>query len=133
MAKRIARRSRGRPPNESDIATDQHVIDMAAALVEVYGLGPQRSRDLAWALTEGREDSTKDKPKLLRGARKKAAPGSILASFKLPLTLKAHDQRLTRRLKRGEIKPRPEAVAWLVAMLRLMDRLMLTLGKKPKP
>jgi hypothetical protein len=84
MAKRVPRRPRGRPPNENDIATDQHVVDMAAALAEVYGLGPQQARDLARALAEGREEPAKDKPKLPRGARNKAAPGSILASFKLP-------------------------------------------------
>jgi hypothetical protein len=121
MAKRVPRRPRGRPPNENDIATDQHVVDMAAALAEVYGLGPQRARDLARALAEGRMVSAS---KLPRGARK-AAPGSALKSYALPRALESYD----KRLKRGKIKPRPEVVAWLVAMLRafrLLDHLLDT-------
>jgi hypothetical protein len=120
MAKRVPRRPRGRPPNENDIATDQHVVDMAAALAEVHGLGPQRARDLARALAEGRMVPAF---KLPRGARK-AAPGS-LKSYALPLALESYD----KRLKRGKIKPRPEVVAWLVAMLRafrLLDHLLGT-------
>jgi hypothetical protein len=49
---------------------DQHVVDMAAALAEVYGL-PQRARDLARVLAEGRMVPAS---KLPRGARK-ASPG----------------------------------------------------------
>jgi hypothetical protein len=45
---------------------------MAAALAEVYGLGPQRARDLARVFAEGRMVTAS---KLPRGARK-AAPGS---------------------------------------------------------
>jgi hypothetical protein len=41
----------------------------------------------------------------------------------MPLPLKSLDQRLARRLKRGEIQPRPKVVAQYVNLLRAAGRL----------
>jgi hypothetical protein len=60
------------------------VVDMAAALGVLYGLGPQKARDLARAFMEGRQ--IRGDQKAPRGTRKRA-PDSKLASFRLPIAL----------------------------------------------
>jgi hypothetical protein len=92
----VPRRRRGRPVDEATLATDQTVIDWAVAFVHL-GLGSQRARDLARALVEGRSVPGR---KLPRG-RRKAAPGSRLVAYEMPLPLKSLEQRVARRLKEG--------------------------------
>src|SRR5262245_1956041 len=110
---RRAKPCRGRPPKD-----DQMVVDMAAALMEAYGLWPQRARDLAVAYVDGYEATP---TKLPRGSRK-AAPGSLLVSYVLPLaTFEGRDATITQKLRRGDVRPRPDVVAALVYLLRTKD------------
>ena len=111
----VPRRRRGRPVDEATLATDQTVIDCAMAFVHL-GLGSQRARDLARALVEGRSVPGR---KLPRGGRK-AAPGSRLVAYEMPLPLKSLEQRVARRLKRGEIQPRPKVVAQYLNLLPIL-------------
>jgi len=109
-------RRRGRPPRD-----DQMVVDMAAALMEAYGLGPQRAHDLALAFAEGRAVTpAKLPPKLPRGSRK-AAQGSLLVVYELPQTFEGRSATIAQKLRRGDIRPRPDVVAALVELLRTKD------------
>jgi hypothetical protein len=125
-------RRRGRPVDEGTLANDQTVIDCAMAFVH-FGLGSQRARDLARALVEGRSIPGR---KLPRGGRK-AAPGSRVVAYEMPLPLKSLEQRVARRLKRGKIQPRPKVVAQYVMRpategARHAPRGFLT-GSRPRP
>jgi hypothetical protein len=94
------------------------VVDMAAALMAACGLGPQRARDLALSYAEGRVAAP---TKLPRGSRK-AAPGSLAVGYELPLaTFEGRDATITQKLRRGDVRPRPDVVAALVYLLRAKD------------
>jgi len=141
-AARVARRSRGRPPSKERLAVDQVIVDMAAALAEVYGLSLRRARALAMALLLGKPDA--DGPlRLPRGAGKllrekldrpppRAAgtgkvPRFILAARKLPKTVSGHEASVLRRLKGAKVKPRPKVVEDLVRILRAKDEDLMRL------
>jgi hypothetical protein len=109
---------RGRPPNESD----QIIIDMAAALMEVSTLGPQQARDLALALLEGHLTTPKNLP---RGYRR-MPKSSILTTHELPVTsFKGREGNVADKVKRGTIKPRPDVVAGFVRLLRAKDQALI--------
>jgi hypothetical protein len=82
---------RGRPPNESD----QIIIDMAAALMEVSTLGPQQARDLALALLEGHLTTPKNLP---RGYRR-MPKSSILTARELPVTFKGREGNVADKVR----------------------------------
>jgi hypothetical protein len=110
-------RRRGRPPNKSD----QIIIDMAAALMEVSTLGPQQARDLALALLEGHLTTPKSLP---RGYRR-MPKSSILTARELPVTFKGREGNVADKVKRGTIKPGPDVVAGFVRLLRAKDQALI--------
>jgi hypothetical protein len=117
MARRVKPRRRGRPPNEDRVVADQIIIDMAAALTAAYGLGPQRARDFALALLEGKIVRP---TRLPRGAGKVSA-ASVLASHRLPKTVTGRHASVVRNLKSGKVRSRPDVVAGMVRILRAKD------------
>ena len=95
MTKKKPDASRGRPPKEED---DQNVRELALAYQVVWGLGPQRARDLALAWLEG---SPSWPTMLPRGSRKTAAHsrlGGFAAVCDVQRTRRRHREKQTRRL-----------------------------------
>ena len=117
MGRRLKPRRRGRPPREDRVIADQIVVDMAAALAEAYGLGPQRARDLALALLEGKIVTP---TRLPRGVGKVSA-ASVLACYRLPKTVTGRHASVVRNLKSGKVRSRPDVVAGMVRILRAKD------------
>jgi hypothetical protein len=97
------RRKRGRPPKN-----DQLVVDLAAAFMEVFSLGPERARDLALAWFEGHEVPTEHIP---RGAAGK--PGDLVGHA-LPTTLEARSETVRRK----RLKPRSTVMSAYAQVLR---------------
>lgn len=137
------RRGRGRPSDKELLVVDQMIVDMAAALAEVYELSPaRRARRHAMALLLGKPDAD-GPPQLPRGAgkllREKPSPDRpppraagtvprfILAGRKLPKTVSGHEASVLRHLKGGKVRPRPEVVEDLVRILRAKDEDLMRL------
>jgi hypothetical protein len=106
------RRQRGRPPQDE---RDQLVIDAAAALRQINGLGPQEARDLVLALIEGREAESS-----------RLADDRIATQFELTTaTFKGRSGHLQRKIDgklKRQIKPRPATVVTLTLAFRGRDR-----------
>jgi hypothetical protein len=113
LIRRVARRSRGRPPKDAD---DLFVRELARAHQLAWGLGPQEARDLALAWLEG----VPGRPtKLPRGYRK-AAAGSMLGGFLLPdATFKGREGAIAKNRRGGGVR-RDVVLAW-VDVLRARD------------
>jgi len=134
--RRHVRRHRGRPPDKELLVVDQIIVDMAAALAEVYGLSPaRRARAFAMALLLG---TPVWPPRLPRGAERvhqqmkeklggKEPPGFILTCRRLPKSVSGHEASVLRHLKSGKVKPRPEVVEGLVRSLRAKDEDLMRL------
>ena len=114
MTKKKPDASRGRPPKEED---DQNVRELALAYQVVWGLGPQRARDLALAWLEG---SPSWPTMLPRGSRKTAAH-SRLGGFWLPhATFKGREGALAKSRRGDWVRP-GVVMAW-VDVLRAADK-----------
>ena len=100
----MKRRRRGRPPRENA----QFVVDLAAALAEVFALGPQQARDVALAWLEGEVTTASRLPRHAIGK-----PG-LLLGHRLPETLEAR----SRTIRRSRLKPRPAVVPGLAQVRR---------------
>jgi hypothetical protein len=112
------KRKRGRPRQDDE---DQVIVDIAAALAKVYGLGPQKARDLALAWKEGclRQLTPEERKKL---ARRFQRPG-VVTSFNLLTTCKGRESGIAKKLAGGKLKPRPEVVQFWVCVLDSLRQL----------
>jgi hypothetical protein len=119
------RPSSGRPSKD---AVDQTVVDVAAALMLVFEIGPQMARDQAIAWLEGEEtDPPADLTSHSRRFRK-AAAGREVHSFVLPTNNKiprsdnpaSRFEHRAKAIQRKGLRPRPEATQAYVAVLRAL-------------
>ena len=105
MTKKKPGASLGRPPKN-----DQVVVDLAAAIMENFTVGPQRARDVALVWLEGEESNA---TKLPRGAKGK--PGDLVG-YRLPSTFEAR----SRTVRKKHLRPRPAVVSAFSQLLRAL-------------
>ena len=109
---RRERRQRGRPPRD-----DELVIDAARALRIIFGLGPQRARDLAIALMEGHEIGPSRRPRARR------PDDWTLTGFNLRVSVERRSRHLKEKWD-GE-PARAEVVLALVMAIRGRDESLI--------
>jgi hypothetical protein len=120
---RRERRQRGRPPRD-----DELVIDAARALRIIFGLGPQRARDLAIALMEGHEIGPSRRPRARR-------PNDwTLTGFNLGVSVERRSRHLKEKWDKEPV--RAEVVLALVLAIRgrdesLIRQLLILAGLSP--
>jgi hypothetical protein len=106
MAQKAPKRlKRGRPRKN-----DQVVIDLAAAIMENFTVGPQQARDVALAWLEGEQAPP---TRLPRGAKGK--PGDLVG-HRLPSTFEAR----SRTVREKRLRPRPVVVSAFSQVLRAL-------------